>query len=283
MGSMHQMRRITTSLLFSLFAVCCAVLFGCTNISKIEDIDFESAAKESVTIINESQSVPFQFGHFLKAEYKERDKVVVLEFCVDEEYVGVVRLDAKCDSRFSALSIMTPIVKGFSRRYASYEITNLVEVSGVSYRYVYRNKSGKIIRTVEVTNKQLTEAIPYVFTEMEECYFSNEFLINYFVEDMSLFVPLRLDEYTVLTDVIATDDGPQYIYEVSGLERDDISPEFIEEIRGSIISDYRQSAQYLVLFREMAKTDLVIKHAYESKNEELFNIDIKPSDILSEE
>ena len=282
MGSIHQMRRITTNFIFPLFAVYCTVLFGCTNINKIGYIDFESIVKECVTRMN-AQSVPFSYGHFLKAEYKDADKVVVLEFCVDEAYIGIVRLEAKCDSRLSALNIMAPIVNGLSDDYTLDEITNLVEVSGVSFRYVYRSKSGRILRTVEVTNKQLTEAIPYVFAEIVECYFSNEFLINYFVEDMSLFVPLRLDEYTMLEAVIATDDGPQYIYEVPGLERDDISPELIEEIRGSIISDCRQNAQYLPLFREMAKTDLVIKHAYKSQNEELFNINIKPSEILSDE
>lgn len=254
------------------------VLAGCSNTDKSNV--FESVVRESTININASKSFPFEYGHFLSAEYG--NKTATFNISVDEPYAGLINLDTQCDSRFSALNIMTPIVEALSQRFSLDEISDMVEKSGIKYQYSYHNQTGNKIREVIISNKQLVETIPYIYAATEDSYFPLDFYAKYFAESMSLFVPLRLDEYTLLREVIATEAGPQYIYEVSGIPKENFTKVAIDEIRQSIILELKNSTKWQPFFKEMSKTPLVIKHKYiDPESGELFTFEIKPIEIVS--
>lgn len=273
------MRQRIIYLLFGLWLIFPGILTsGCSNSDKPNI--FESAVRESTVKINDTKSFPFEYGHFIGADYE--DKTVTFNLSVDDPYVGLLNYDSQCDSRFSALRIMTPIVESLSLRFSLDEISDMIEKSGVKYQYSYYKHTGEKIRNVIIPNKQLVETIPYIYAVPEDSYFPLDFYAKYIAESMILFVPLRLDEYTLLREVIATETGPQYIYEISGIPKENFTKDVIAQIRQSIILELKKSPMSQLFFKEMSKTPLVIKHKYiDLETEESFTLEIEPIEILS--
>lgn len=243
-------------------------------------LDFEKIVKETVKDFNKGKSPQSSMGKFVKAEYK--DCFCELTMIVNDEMTRFLDLETQTDPHFSALNIMTPIVNSLSDKYTMDEITKALKESKIGYRYVYLDKNGRIKKTVIVSNNHLIGTIPYIYAYPEDSYFSTEFFTNYITESMSILVPIRLDEYTVLKDVIATHNGPEYIYEVNGIEIDELSRDAISEVRQSVISEWQEDTRLIPFFKEMAKTGLVITYKFQNpEGVELFRYNITPKEILS--
>lgn len=277
------MKKVYNSWFWASFVITLLVgFFVASKFSDCNRLDFEKLAKESVKKLNKEGLGQTPIGKVVKAEYN--DKFCEMTIVVGDENLKFLDLETQCSPRMSALNIMTPIAKALAKKYTIAKISKAVSESGVGYKYIYLDKNRNLLKTVTVPNRDLVEAVPYVIASPKDSYFSKEFIVNYITESVNVLLPMRLDEYTILKEVVATQEGPLYLYELEGILIDDLSEEGIENIWRSVVAEWQTNPLMVPFFKEMAKTDLVITYRYfNPEGEKLFGFIVTPNEILTRE
>lgn len=233
-------------------AILVNLFFSC---QKNEGINGDQITKEVKNLVKEMKAnLPQQspVGMLTAAEFSDNTASFTIE--VDEFLSPMMDSVASLDDRLTAINVVSPIVANVN----SDDRGNLAKAfkeSGVEFCYIYISDDNSKRKEVKVENVTLIEAIENLVNPDSPSFFSDDFYRSYFSTGKSM-LPLQLDDLTTWVDVKGVPGGVEYVYSLEGVTPEDMTPEVVEQIRRTLVTNLSADIFAKAVRLQMTKTPL---------------------------